>query len=126
MENVFDIHKGDVFFSSSDIGWVVGHSFIVYGPLIRGATSVFFEGKPVVPNAGTLWRVVEEHKVKHLYVAPTAVRIVKKDDYDGELIKKYDVSSLKGFHLVGERCDPDTIMWVNRHFPNVIINDNWW
>lgn len=94
MKNIFNIHKGDVFFSSSDIGWVVGHSFIVYGPLIRGATSIIFEGKPIVPDAGVLWRVIEQYKVKSIYVAPTAVRIVKKEDYEGELVKKYDVSSL--------------------------------
>ncbi len=126
MKNVFNISQGEVFFSSSDIGWVVGHSFIVYGPLIRGATSVFFEGKPVVPNCGVLWRVVEQYKVKQLYVAPTAVRIVKKEDYEGEWVKKYDTSSLQGFHLVGERCDPDTIWWVHKHLPHCIINDNWW
>jgi propionyl-CoA synthetase len=126
MENIFDISRGEVWFSASDIGWVVGHSFIVYGPLIRGATSVFFEGKPIVPNSGVLWRAVEQHKVKAIYLAPTAVRIVKKEDYDGEYVKKYDVSSLKSFHLVGERCDPDTIWWIHTHFPKVLINDNWW
>ena len=126
MANVFDINREDVWFSGSDIGWVVGHSFIVYGPLIRGATTILFEGKPVIPNAGILWKTVEAHKVKALYVAPTAVRIVKKEDYDGEYVKKYDVSSLKSFHLVGERCDPDTIWWVHQHFPHVIVNDNWW
>ena len=95
MANVFDINRGDVWFSGSDIGWVVGHSFIVYGPLIRGATTILFEGKPIIPNAGILWKIVEAYKVKALYVAPTAVRIVKKEDYDGEYVKKYDVSSLE-------------------------------
>ncbi len=126
MKNVFNIGKGDTWFAASDIGWVVGHSFIVYGPLIRGATSVIFEGKPIIPDAGVLWRVVEQHKVKSIYVAPTAVRVVKKDDYDGLLVKKYDTTSLQGFNLVGERCDPDTILWVHKHFPHVIINDTWW
>lgn len=126
MENVFNISRGDVYFSGSDIGWVVGHSFIVYGPLIRGATSIIFEGKPVLPNPGILWRIVEQHKVKALYVAPTAVRIIKKEDYEAEWVKKYDISSLETFHLVGERCDPDTIWWLNRALPKVIINDNWW
>jgi propionyl-CoA synthetase len=84
MEHIFDISRGDVWFSGSDIGWVVGHSFIVYGPLIRGATSVLFEGKPTVPHTGTLWRVVEQLKVKAIYLAPTAVRILKKEDYEGE------------------------------------------
>ena len=87
---------------------------------------MIFEGKPIIPDAGVLWRVVEQYKVKHIYVAPTAARIIKKEDYDGELVKKYDVTSLKGFHLVGERCDPDTIWWIHKTLPNVIINDNWW
>jgi propionyl-CoA synthetase len=126
MENIFDISRGDVWFSGSDIGWVVGHSFIVYGPLIRGATTILFEGKPVLPNPGILWRIVEQHKVKAIYLAPTAVRIIKKEDYEGEFVTKFNVSSLKSFHLVGERCDPDTILWVHKHFPHVIINDNWW
>lgn len=94
MKNVFNIHKGDVWFSGSDIGWVVGHSFIVYGPLIVGATSIIFEGKPILPNAGILWKMVETHKAKGIYLAPTAVRVIKKEDYDGEFVKKYDVSSL--------------------------------
>lgn len=126
MKNIFNIHKGDVWFSASDIGWVVGHSFIVYGPLIVGATSIIFEGKPIIPDAGVLWRIVEQYKVKQIYVAPTAVRIVKKEDYDGKLLKKYDTSSLQGFHLVGERCDPATIWWLHERLPHVIINDNWW
>jgi propionyl-CoA synthetase len=126
MENIFDISRGDVWFSASDIGWVVGHSFIVYGPLIRGGTSVLFEGKPIVPNPGILWKTVEALKVKAIYLAPTAVRVVKKEDFEGEYVKKHDLSSLKSFHLVGERCDPDTIWWVHKHFPQCIINDNWW
>lgn len=113
MKHIFNIHEKDVWFAGSDIGWVVGHSFIVYGPLIRGATSVIFEGKPVIPDAGVFWRVVEQYKVKSIYMAPTAVRVIKKDDYEGKLVKKYDVSSLEGFHLVGERCDPDTVWWVH-------------
>ena len=126
MKNVFDVGQGSVHFAASDIGWVVGHSFIVYGPLIRGAKAIFFEGKPVVPDAGVMWRVCEQYKVTSLYMAPTGVRVVKKMDYDGELVKKYDVSSVKTFCLVGERCDPDTIHWIHKHFPNVIINDTWW
>ena len=126
MAHVFNVHKGTVHFASSDIGWVVGHSFIVYGPLIRGSTCVFFEGKPVVPNAGVIWRVVEEYGVNSLYQAPTGVRVIKKEDYDGEWVKKYDVSSIHGFLLVGERCDPDTIHWIRKHFPHVLINDTWW
>lgn len=126
MKNIFNIHEKDVWFAGSDIGWVVGHSFIVYGPLIRGASSVFFEGKPIIPNAGVFWRVVQQYKVKSIYMAPTAVRVIKKEDYDGEYVKKYDVSLLEGFHLVGERCDPDTVWWVHKHFPHCIINDTWW
>lgn len=126
MENVFNVHPGSVHFAGSDVGWVVGHSFIVYGPLIRGATSVFFEGKPVVPNAGIIWAKVEQYKVTSLYMAPTAVRVIKKDDYDGEWITKYDTSSINSYALVGERCDPDTIHWLHKHFPHVIINDTWW
>jgi propionyl-CoA synthetase len=120
------VHPGSVHFAGSDIGWVVGHSFIVYGPLIRGATSVFFEGKPVVPNPGIIWAKVQEYKVTSLYMAPTAVRVVKKEDYEGEWVKKYDTSSINSYALVGERCDPDTIWWIHKHFPHVIINDTWW
>ena len=126
MKNVFDVHQGSVHFAGSDIGWVVGHSFIVYGPLIRCATAIFFEGKPVTPDAGVMWRVCEQYKVTSLYMAPTGVRVVKKEDYDGNLVKKYDTSSIRTFCLVGERCDPDTIHWVHRHFPKVLINDTWW
>ena len=122
----FDIDAGDCFFAGSDIGWVVGHSYIVYGPLLRGAKAIMFEGKPVVPDAGVVWRVVEQYKVKSLYLAPTGVRVIKKEDYDGVLVKKYDVSSLKYFSVVGERCDPDTIHWLHRQLPDVILNDNWW
>ena len=126
MENVFDLNEGGVHFAGSDIGWVVGHSFIVYGPLIRCSKAIFFEGKPIVPDAGVMWRVCEQYKVTSLYMAPTGVRVIKKDDYEGALVKKYDVSSVRTFCLVGERCDPDTIHWVRRHFPKVLINDTWW
>lgn len=91
MENVFNVHPQTVHFAGSDIGWVVGHSFIIYGPLIRGAASVFYEGKPVTPNVGAMWQRVEEYKVESLYMAPTAVRVIKKEDFDGEWIKKYNV-----------------------------------
>ena len=126
MRHVFNVHRESVHFAGSDIGWVVGHSFIVYGPLLRGCTSIFFEGKPVVPDAGVMWRICAQYKVTSLYMAPTAVRVIKKMDYDCELIKKYDMSTVKTFSLVGERCDPDTIHWMHRHVPNVIINDTWW
>lgn len=126
MRSVFNVNKGSVHFAGSDIGWVVGHSFIVYGPLLRGSSCVFFEGKPVVPNAGVIWDRVQKYKVTCLYMAPTGVRVVKKEDYDGEWVKKYDVSSIDGYLLVGERCDPDTIHWIHRHLPHVKINDTWW
>lgn len=126
MRSVFNVNRGSVHFAGSDIGWVVGHSFIVYGPLLRGSSCVFFEGKPVVPNAGVIWDRVQKYKVTSLYMAPTGVRVIKKEDYEGEWVKKYDLSSLDGFLLVGERCDPDTILWMHRHLPHVKINDTWW
>lgn len=126
MKNVFDLNEGDVHFAGSDIGWVVGHSFIVYGPLIRCSRVIFYEGKPVTPDAGVMWRICEEYKVTSLYMAPTGVRVIKKDDFDGELVKKYDTSSIRTYCLVGERCDPATIKWIHKHFPKVIINDTWW
>jgi len=126
MENVFNVHPDSVHFAGSDIGWVVGHSFIVYGPLIRGAASVFFEGKPITPNPGAIWDRVEKYKVTSLYMAPTAVRVLKKEDYDGDWIKKYNTKSINSYALVGERCDPDTIRWLHKHFPHVLINDTWW
>ena len=126
MAHVFNVHKGTVHFATSDIGWVVGHSFIVYGPLIRGAQCVFFEGKPFTPDPGVIWNRVEEYQVSCLYMAPTGVRVLKKMDYDGEWIRKSNTGSLRGFLLVGERCDPDTIFWLRRHFPHVLINDTWW
>jgi len=97
MKNIFDIRTGDVHFAASDIGWVVGHSYIVYGPLIACAKTVFFEGKPIVPDAGIIWKICQEYKVKSLYMAPTGVRVIKKEDYDGELMKKYNTSSVKIF-----------------------------
>ena len=126
MRSVFNVNKGSVHFAGSDIGWVVGHSFIVYGPLLRCSSCVFFEGKPVVPNPGVMWDRVQKYRVTSLYMAPTGVRVVKKEDYEGTWVKKYDTSSIDGFLLVGERCDPDTITWIHRHFPHVKINDTWW
>lgn len=127
MDIVFNLQPGDVWFAGSDVGWVVGHSYIVYGPLIRGATTIFYEGKPVgTPDPGAFWRLVEQYKPHSIYCAPTAIRVIKKEDYQGEHIKKYDTSSLKSILLVGERCDPDTIMWLKHKFPNVLLNDTWW
>jgi propionyl-CoA synthetase len=100
-------------FAGSDIGWVVGHQFTVYGPLLRGAKTVIFEGKPVqTPDAGTYWRVVEKAKVKHLYTAPTAIRAIRRDDREGSFTSMYDISSLKAISLAGERCDIPTYRWL--------------
>lgn len=127
MDKVFNVQTGSTFFAASDIGWVVGHSFIIYGPLIRGAASVVFEGKPVgTPDAGTFWRVASQHNCHCIYAAPTAIRIIKKLDYEGKEMKKYDLSKLRTFHLVGERSDPDTIRWLTEKFPGVFLNDSYW
>lgn len=126
MTHVFDVHRDSVHFAGSDIGWVVGHSFIIYGPLLRGCASVFFEGKPITPNPGVMWETCAKFKVTSLYMAPTAVRVIKKFDYEGEWVPKYDVSCIRTYSMVGERCDPDTIKWMHKHFPHVIINDTWW
>jgi len=126
MENCFNVHRDSVNFATSDIGWVVGHSNIVYGPLLRGSASVFFEGKPITPHPGIVWEKVEEYGVTMLFMAPTGVRVIKKEDYEGEWAKKYDITSIDGFCLAGERCDPDTVGWINKHLPSVKINDTWW
>ena len=108
--NIYGVDPGDVFWAASDIGWVVGHSYIVYGPLIRGATAIMFEGKPVgTPDAATYWRLIERHRVKAMFTAPTAIRAIKREDPEGELVKKYDLSSLETLFLAGERADPDTV-----------------
>jgi propionyl-CoA synthetase len=126
LPNIFDVGAGQVWWTASDVGWVVGHSYIVYAPLIVGATTVLYEGKPVgTPDAGAFWRVVEEHKVEALFTAPTAMRAVKKEDPDGELLKKYDVSSLRTLFLAGERLDPDTYHWATKTI-GVPVVDNWW
>jgi propionyl-CoA synthetase len=127
MDICFNLKPGDVWFAGSDIGWVVGHSFIVYGPMIRGTTTIFYEGKPVMtPDPGAFWRIVEQYKPHSIYCAPTAIRIIKKEDYHADYAKKYDTSSLKCIFLVGERCDPDTISWLQNSFPKVMLNDTWW
>ncbi|KAL4481347.1 hypothetical protein ABPG72_010500 [Tetrahymena utriculariae] len=126
MQHIMDIHKGDVYFSGSDIGWVVGHHFIVYGPLIRGATTVLYEGKPTgTPDPGQFWRIIEKYRVKGLYTAPTALRAIRKDDLNGDWIKKFDISSLQAISMAGERCDVPTYEWIQKHVP-VLINDNYW
>jgi propionyl-CoA synthetase len=114
MKNVYAINAGDVFWAASDVGWVVGHSYIVYAPLLAGATTVLYEGKPVgTPDAGAFWRVISEHKVNALFTAPTAFRAIKKEDPTAEHLKRYDVSSMHTLFLAGERLDPDTCTWAS-------------
>ncbi|MGF1658760.1 MAG: propionyl-CoA synthetase [Rubrimonas sp.] len=126
MKAIYDIGAGEVFWAASDVGWVVGHSYIVYAPLIVGATTVIFEGKPVgTPDAGVFWRVIEEHKVKALFTAPTALRAIKRDDPEAKLMAGYDLSGLKTLFLAGERADPDTIVWAQKAL-GVPVIDHWW
>ncbi|MDW4548435.1 propionate-CoA ligase PrpE [Defluviimonas sp. D31] len=126
MKNIYNVEAGEVFWAASDVGWVVGHSYICYAPLIAGATTIVFEGKPVgTPDAGTFWRVIEDHKVKSFFTAPTALRAIKRDDREGEFIKKYDISSMQALFLAGERADPDTITWAQTHL-GVPVIDHWW
>ncbi|KGM49119.1 propionate-CoA ligase PrpE [Pseudooceanicola atlanticus] len=126
MKNVYNVDPGDVFWAASDVGWVVGHSYICYGPLIHGNTTIVFEGKPVgTPDPGTFWRVISEHKVKSFFTAPTAFRAVKREDPKGEYLKKYDISCLKTIYLAGERADPDTINWAH-DLTGLPIVDHWW
>ena len=126
MKNIYNVDPGDVFWAASDVGWVVGHSYICYAPLIAGNTTIVFEGKPIgTPDAGTFWRVISEHKVKSFFTAPTAFRAVKREDPTGEFVKKYDLSNLGQVYLAGERADPDTILWAQEHL-GVPIVDHWW
>ena len=126
MKNVYDINPGDVWWSASDIGWIVGHSYIVYGPLFHGCTSVVFEGKPVgTPDPGSFWRVISEYGVKTLFTAPTAFRAIKKEDPNGDYFKKYDLSKFEALYLAGERADPDTIHWAEKLLKKPVI-DHWW
>ena len=126
MKNIYNVEPGDVYWAASDVGWVVGHSYICYAPLIHGNTTIVFEGKPVgTPDAGTFWRVIKDHKVKVLFTAPTAFRAIKREDPKGELVKNYDISSLQTLYLAGERADPDTIKWAEKML-NVPVIDHWW
>lgn len=126
MKNIYDVAPGEVFWSASDVGWVVGHSYIVYGPLLNGSTTIMYEGKPVgTPDAGAFWRVAAEHKVAALFTAPTALRAIKKEDPTGALISNYDLSHLRALFLAGERADPDTIQWAERCLGIPVI-DHWW
>ena len=126
MANIYDVGPGDVWWSASDVGWVVGHSYIVYAPLLVGATTVLYEGKPVgTPDAGAFWRVVEEYAVKALFTAPTAIRAVKKEDPEAAQLATYDISSLQTLFLAGERLDPDTWEWATQRL-RVPVVDHWW
>jgi propionyl-CoA synthetase len=126
MRAVYDVGQGDVFWAASDVGWVVGHSYICYGPLVAGCTSVMFEGKPVgTPDAGTYWRVIAEHRVRSFFTAPTALRAIKREDPGGAIPADYDLSCLKVLYLAGERADPDTIRWAEKALGIPVI-DHWW
>jgi propionyl-CoA synthetase len=126
MGNIYDVQAGDVFWAASDVGWVVGHSYIVYGPLLAGCTSVIYEGKPVgTPDPGAFWRVASEHRVKVLFTAPTAIRAIKKEDPAGAYRRDYDLSTLQALFLAGERCDPDTLSWSQALLERPVI-DHWW
>ncbi len=126
MKNIYDVDPGDVYWAASDVGWVVGHSYICYGPLLNGNTTVVYEGKPVgTPDPGAFWRVIADHKIKALFTAPTAFRAIKKEDPNGEYLSKYDLSGLETLYLAGERCDPDTLHWAEEKLQVPVI-DHWW
>ncbi len=126
MSNVYGVGPGEVFWAASDIGWVVGHSYIVYGPLLQGCTTVLYEGKPVgTPDPGAFWRVCSEHQVNVLFTAPTAFRAIKKEDPQGKYIESYDMSRFRTLFLAGERCDPDTLVWAQEKLQVPVI-DHWW
>ena len=126
MKYFYDLEPGDTILTASDIGWVVGHSYIVYAPLIYGVTTVIYEGKPIkTPDAGAFWRMVEEHKIKNIFTAPTAIRAIRKEDPEGKLFQKYDTSSLKRLFLAGERCDTSTYYWL-KEISKLPVIDHWW
>ncbi len=126
MNAVYNIEQGDVYWAASDVGWVVGHSYIVYAPLFKGCTTILFEGKPVgTPDAGVFWRVISQHKVKAMFTAPTAFRAIKREDPDAKLMKNYDLSNFNTLFLAGERSDPDTLQWAETHLKVPVI-DHWW
>jgi propionyl-CoA synthetase len=126
MKAIYGMNPGDVFWTASDVGWVVGHSYIVYAPLLNGCTTIFYEGKPIgTPDAGAFWRVISEHKVRAMFTAPTAFRAIKREDPNAELLKKYDMSNFKTLYLAGERLDPATLHWAKDNL-GVSVIDNWW
>ena len=126
MKHLYGVEPGEVYWAASDVGWVVGHSYIVYAPLLHGCTTVLYEGKPVgTPDPGAFWRVIDDHDVSVLFTAPTAFRAIKRDDPSGSHVKNYDMSSFKALFLAGERCDPDTLHWAETKL-NVPVIDHWW
>ena len=126
MSNLYNVNPGDVYWAASDVGWVVGHSYIVYGPLLRGCTTVMYEGKPVgTPDPGAFWRVISEYGIKVLFTAPTAFRAIKKEDPEGDYLKNYDLSCMDALFLAGERCDPDTLHWARTQLNKPVV-DHWW
>ena len=126
MQHIYGVEPGEVYWAASDVGWVVGHSYIVYAPLFNGNTTVLYEGKPVgTPDAGAFWRVVSQHSVKVLFTAPTAFRAIKREDPNGEFMRKYDLSGFRTLFLAGERCDPDTLLWAQKQL-GVPVIDHWW
>jgi len=126
MKNIYNVDPGDVYWAASDVGWVVGHSYIVYGPLFNGNTTVMYEGKPVgTPDPGAFWRVIEEYGVKVMFTAPTAFRAIKKEDPQGRQLASYDLSCLEALFLAGERCDPHTLEWAEEKLQVPVI-DHWW
>jgi propionyl-CoA synthetase len=126
MRAIYDVQPGEVYWAASDVGWVVGHSYIVYGPLLYGCTTVLYEGKPVgTPDAGAFWRVIADHGVVSMFTAPTAIRAIRQQDPDGSLIGQYDLSAFRSLFLAGERCDPDTLAWAEEKL-GVPVIDHWW
>lgn len=126
MKNIYGVDAGEAFWAASDVGWVVGHSYIVYGPLFKGCTAVLYEGKPVgTPDPGSFWRVISEHGINVLFTAPTAFRAIRREDPNGDQINKYDMGSFRTLFLAGERCDPDTLLWAQKQL-SVPVIDHWW
>ena len=126
LKNVYGVEPGEVFWAASDLGWAVGHSYIVYGPLAYGNTTILYEGKPVgTPDPGAFWRVISQHQVSVFFTAPTAFRAIKREDYSGEYLKRYDLTKFRTLFLAGERCDPDTLAWAQKQL-GVPVIDHWW
>ena len=126
MQHVYGVKPGEVYWAASDVGWVVGHSYIIYAPLFNGNTTVLYEGKPVgTPDPGAFWRLVSQHDVKTLFTAPTAFRAIKREDPNGDFVRKYDLSRFRALFLAGERCDPDTLLWAEKQL-GVPVIDHWW